>query len=96
MEGLILSFPLINLDQISRLEQFEQHENIRNRLWSLDYGTDLDQDANNRQSSVNLILKSSDKDSRVWPRRYLSLGPSSNACLLSEAYTFVLQIRAEA
>lgn len=70
-KGLRLSFSLINLDQISRLDQFEQHENIRNRSWSVDYGTDLDQDTNNRQSSVNLVLKSSDKDSRIGPCRYL-------------------------
>ncbi|KAH6825284.1 aldose 1-epimerase family protein [Perilla frutescens var. hirtella] len=63
--GISICFP-----QISSLGQFEQYEYIKNRLWSLDYSPDLDQDTNGSQSSVNLLLESSDKDSKLWPCRF--------------------------
>ncbi|KAL1556745.1 glucose-6-phosphate 1-epimerase [Salvia divinorum] len=71
--GISICFP--------QIRSFEQHDHIRNRSWSIDYGSDLDQeDSNNTQSSVNLFFKSSDKDSRIWPCRFelrvkVSLGP---------------------
>ncbi|XP_057811046.1 putative glucose-6-phosphate 1-epimerase [Salvia miltiorrhiza] len=76
--GISICFPQIS--------SFEQHEYIRNRLWSLDYGPDLDQeDSNNTQySSVDLFFQSSDKDSRILPCRFelrvkVSVGPGKLA-----------------
>ncbi|XP_042006174.1 putative glucose-6-phosphate 1-epimerase [Salvia splendens] len=71
--GISICFPQIS--------SFEQHDHIRNRSWSIDYGPDLDQEEfNNTESSVHLFFKSSDKDSRIWPCRFelrvkVSLGP---------------------
>lgn len=75
----------------TQISSFEQHDHIRNRLWSIDYGPDLDQeDLNNTESSVNLIFKSSDKDSRIWPCRYVDMRLSTFLETLSllEEYVF--------
>ncbi|GFP97505.1 putative glucose-6-phosphate 1-epimerase, partial [Phtheirospermum japonicum] len=42
----------------------EQHEYTQHRLWSLENGP------NRSQSSVNLILESSDKDLKLWPCKF--------------------------
>lgn len=64
--GISICFP--------QTSSFEQHDHIRNRSWSIDYGPDLDQEEfNNTESSVNLFYKSSDKDSRIWPCRYVDM-----------------------
>lgn len=47
----------------------EQNGFARNRLWSLD-GDSSPLSPSNSQSSVDLILKPTEEDARIWPRRY--------------------------
>ncbi|PIN05344.1 putative enzyme related to aldose 1-epimerase [Handroanthus impetiginosus] len=62
--GISICFP-----QANNLGPLEQNEYTRQRLWSLE-NAPLDQTPNGNQSSVNLILKSLDKDLKMWPCRF--------------------------
>lgn len=57
------------LFQFGNLGLLEKHGFARNRLWSLDSDPSPLPPVNN-QSSVDLILKSSEDDLKTWPRRY--------------------------
>lgn len=63
------SFHYFCLLQFGNLGSLEQHGFARNRLWSLDNDPSPLPPANN-QSSVDLILKSTEEDLKTWPRRY--------------------------
>ncbi|KAL8550561.1 hypothetical protein ACS0TY_009113 [Phlomoides rotata] len=62
--GISIAFP-----QATSLVPFEANEYVRTRLWSLDCSP-LDHTSNDSQSSVNLVLGSSDKDLKKWPCRF--------------------------
>ncbi|KAJ0112043.1 hypothetical protein Patl1_02844 [Pistacia atlantica] len=55
--------------QFGNLGSLEQHGFARNRMWSLDDDPSPLPPANN-QSSVNLILKSTEEDLKTWPRGF--------------------------
>lgn len=55
--------------QFANFGSLEQHGFARNRLWSLDDDPSPLSPANN-QSSVDLILKSTEEDLKTWPFRY--------------------------
>ena len=55
--------------QFGNFGSLEQHGFARNRLWSLD-SNPSPLSPSNSQSSVDLILKSTQEDVRTWPRRY--------------------------
>lgn len=56
--------------QFGNLGSLEQHGFARNRMWSLDDDPSPLPPANN-QSSVDLILKSTEEDLKTWPRGYV-------------------------
>ncbi|KAH7532445.1 putative glucose-6-phosphate 1-epimerase [Ziziphus jujuba] len=62
--GIPVCFP-----QFGNFGSLEQHGFARNRLWSLDSDPSPLPLANN-QSSVDLILKSTEEDLKTWPRRF--------------------------
>lgn len=62
--GIPVCFP-----QFGNLGSLEQHGFARNRFWSLDNDPSPLPPANN-QSSVDLILKSTEEDLKTWPRRF--------------------------
>ncbi|KAJ9152851.1 hypothetical protein P3X46_026364 [Hevea brasiliensis] len=72
--GIPVCFP-----QFGNLGLLEQHGFARNRLWSLDSDPSPLSPVNN-QSSVDLILKSTEEDVKTWPRGFelrlrISLSP---------------------
>ncbi|CAN6464455.1 unnamed protein product [Victoria cruziana] len=72
--GIPICFP-----QFGNFGTLEQHGFARNRMWSIDDCASPLSPANN-QSSVDLILKSTDEDLKTWPRSFelrlrISLGP---------------------
>ncbi|XP_031475306.1 putative glucose-6-phosphate 1-epimerase isoform X2 [Nymphaea colorata] len=72
--GIPICFP-----QFGNFGTLEQHGFARNRMWSIDDCPSPLSPANN-QSSVDLILKSTDEDLKTWPRSFqlrlrISLGP---------------------
>lgn len=56
--------------QFGNLGLLEQHGFARNRFWSLDEDASPLPQANN-QSTVDLILKSTEEDIKAWPRGYV-------------------------
>lgn len=62
--GIPVCFP-----QFGNLGSLEQHGFARNRMWSFDGDTSSLPPANN-QSSVDLILKSTEEDLKMWPRSF--------------------------
>ncbi|KAF4373280.1 hypothetical protein CsatB_021418 [Cannabis sativa] len=62
--GIPVCFP-----QFGTMGSLEQHGFARNRLWSLD-NDPSPLAAVNTQSSVDLILRPSEEDSKTWPRRF--------------------------
>ncbi|XP_020534890.1 putative glucose-6-phosphate 1-epimerase isoform X1 [Jatropha curcas] len=64
--GIPVCFP-----QFGNLGSLEKHGFARNRLWSLDSDPSPLPPVNS-QSSVDLILKSTEDDLKTWPRRYAS------------------------
>ncbi|KAL0408565.1 UNVERIFIED_CONTAM: putative glucose-6-phosphate 1-epimerase [Sesamum radiatum] len=96
--GISICFP-----QAGSLGPFEQHEYLRNRLWSLEENP-RDQAHNRSQTSANLVLKPFDKDSKIWPCRFelrlnISLSPGKltltpsvrNAGDKSFSFTFAIR-----
>ncbi|GFY87232.1 aldose 1-epimerase family protein [Actinidia rufa] len=62
--GIPICFP-----QFANLGLLEHHGFARNRLWSLDSSpSPLPPD--NQQSSVDLVLKSTEEDLKTWPHRF--------------------------
>jgi hypothetical protein len=55
--------------QFGNLGSLERHGFARNKLWSLDNDPSPLPPTNN-QSSVDLILKSTEEDLKTWPKRY--------------------------
>ena len=55
--------------QFGNLGSLEQHGFAKNRMWSLDSDPSPLPPANNK-SSVDLVLKSTEEDLKIWPRRY--------------------------
>ncbi|XP_030544808.1 putative glucose-6-phosphate 1-epimerase [Rhodamnia argentea] len=62
--GIPVCFP-----QFGNLGSLEQHGFARNRVWSLDNNPSPLPSADN-QSSVDLILKSTEEDLKTWPRSF--------------------------
>ncbi|OMO59307.1 Aldose 1-/Glucose-6-phosphate 1-epimerase [Corchorus capsularis] len=62
--GIPICFP-----QFGNLGSLEQHGFAKNRMWSLDNDPSPLPPANN-QSSVDLVLKSTEDDLKVWPRSF--------------------------
>ncbi|KAB1211695.1 putative glucose-6-phosphate 1-epimerase [Morella rubra] len=62
--GIPVCFP-----QFGNLGSLEQHGFARNRLWSID-GDPAPLPPANSQSSVDLILKSTEEDLKTWPRSF--------------------------
>ncbi|OMO69281.1 Aldose 1-/Glucose-6-phosphate 1-epimerase [Corchorus olitorius] len=62
--GIPVCFP-----QFGNLGSLEQHGFAKNRMWSLDNDPSPLPPANN-QSSVDLVLKSTEDDLKVWPRSF--------------------------
>ncbi|KAH6824262.1 Galactose mutarotase-like superfamily protein [Perilla frutescens var. hirtella] len=62
--GIPICFP-----QFSNLGTLEQHGFARNRLWSID-SSPSPLPAVNNQSTVDLILKSTEEDLKSWPHRF--------------------------
>ncbi|KAF8390499.1 hypothetical protein HHK36_025025 [Tetracentron sinense] len=62
--GITVCFP-----QFGNFGALEQHGFARNRLWSLDSCPSPLPPANN-QSTVDLILKSTEEDLKMWPHRF--------------------------
>ncbi|KAK4417813.1 putative glucose-6-phosphate 1-epimerase [Sesamum alatum] len=62
--GISICFP-----QFSNLGSMEQPGFVRNRMWSLDSSPSPLPPANN-QSTVDLMLKSTDEDLKSWPHRF--------------------------
>lgn len=82
--GISVCFP-----QFGNFGSLEQHGFARNRMWSLDNSPAPLSPANN-QSTVDLILKSSDEDLKTWPRSFeLRLRISISAGKL----TFIPRVR---
>ncbi|PON47614.1 Glucose-6-phosphate 1-epimerase [Trema orientale] len=82
--GIPVCFP-----QFGNLGSLEQHGFARNRLWSLDSDPSPLPPANN-QSSVDLVLKSSEEDFKTWPRSFeLRL----RVCLSAGKLTLIPRVR---
>ncbi|KAM3373818.1 hypothetical protein P3S68_012532 [Capsicum galapagoense] len=62
--GIPISFP-----QFGTFGSLERHAFARNRVWSLD-SSPSPLPAANSQSTVDLILKSTEEDLKIWPHRF--------------------------
>ncbi|PON36641.1 Glucose-6-phosphate 1-epimerase [Parasponia andersonii] len=82
--GIAVCFP-----QFGNLGSLEQHGFARNRLWSLDSDPSPLPPANN-QSSVDLVLKSSEEDFKTWPR---SFEFRLRVCLSAGKLTLIPRVR---
>ncbi|KAG6598880.1 hypothetical protein SDJN02_08165, partial [Cucurbita argyrosperma subsp. argyrosperma] len=81
--GIPICFP-----QFSNLGPLEAHGFARIRLWSIDNNPPPLQTNTSSKTFVDLILKPSEEDARVWPHSYeyrlrVSLGPSGELSLTS-------------
>ncbi|KAK4846525.1 hypothetical protein QYF36_018591 [Acer negundo] len=82
--GIPVCFP-----QFGNLGSLEQHGFARNRMWSLDNDPSPLPPANN-QSSVDLVLKSTEEDLKTWPRGFeLRL----RICLSAGKLTLIPRVR---
>ncbi|KAF5746897.1 putative glucose-6-phosphate 1-epimerase isoform X2 [Tripterygium wilfordii] len=98
MGGIPVCFP-----QFGTLGSLEQHGFARNRMWSLDSDPSPLSPVNN-QSSVDLILKSTEEDLKTWPRSFelrlrVSLSSSKLKIITrvrntdNKAFSFTLALR---
>lgn len=96
--GIPICFP-----QFANFGSLEQHGFARNRLWSLD-SDPLPLPPANNQSTVDLILKSTEEDLKTWPHKFelrlrVSVGPGKLTLiprvrnLDSKAFSFMLALR---
>ncbi|KAL8546996.1 hypothetical protein ACS0TY_006641 [Phlomoides rotata] len=82
--GIPICFP-----QFSNFGALEQHGFARNRLWSVD-SSPAPLAAVNNQSTVDLILKSTEEDLKTWPHRFeLRL----RICLTADKLTLIPRVR---
>lgn len=80
--GIPICFP-----QFSNLGPLEPHGFARNRLWSIDKDPSFPTNSSSK-AFVDLILKTSDEDSKIWPYSYefrlrVALGPAGDLMLTS-------------
>ncbi|XP_051149310.1 putative glucose-6-phosphate 1-epimerase [Andrographis paniculata] len=81
--GIPLCFP-----QFSNLGPLASHGFARNRLWMIDPSPPPLSTNSPKETSVNLILKPTEEDLKIWPHRFeyrlrVTLGPSGNLMLTS-------------
>ncbi|OWM69541.1 hypothetical protein CDL15_Pgr014002 [Punica granatum] len=81
--GIPVCFP-----QFSNLGPLEQHGFVRNRFWSIDHDPPPFATSTSNKAFVDLILKHSEEDFKIWPHRYefrlrITLGPGGDLMLTS-------------
>ncbi|KAK4756599.1 hypothetical protein SAY87_006726 [Trapa incisa] len=81
--GIPICFP-----QFSNLGPLEPHGFVRNRFWSIDDDPPPFATTSPNKAFVDLILKLSDEDFKIWPHRYefrlrITLGPGGDLMLTS-------------
>ncbi|KAK4764904.1 hypothetical protein SAY86_025994 [Trapa natans] len=81
--GIPICFP-----QFSNLGPLEQHGFVRNRLWSIDNDPPPFATTSTNKAFVDLILKHSEEDFKIWPYRCefrlrVTLGPGGDLMLTS-------------
>ncbi|GFZ11893.1 Galactose mutarotase-like superfamily protein [Actinidia rufa] len=81
--GIPICFP-----QFGSHGHLEQHGFARNRFWSIDHDPPPFLTNNSNKAFVDLILKHSEEDAKIWPHRYefrlrVTLGPGGDLMLTS-------------
>lgn len=81
--GIPICFP-----QFGTLGSLEQHGFARNRFWSIDQDPLPFPTNSGNKAFIDLILKPSEEDSKIWPHRYefrlrVTLGPGGDLMLTS-------------
>ncbi|KAI4377223.1 hypothetical protein MLD38_014888 [Melastoma candidum] len=81
--GIPICFP-----QFSNVGTLEQHGFARNRIWAIDTDPPPLPTNSTSKAYVNLILKPSDEDLKIWPHRFefrlrVALGPGGDLMLTS-------------
>ncbi|XP_072990504.1 putative glucose-6-phosphate 1-epimerase [Typha latifolia] len=81
--GIPICFP-----QFSNLGNLEPHGFARNRIWSIDNDPPPFPTTTSNRAYVDLILKPSEEDFKIWPHRYefrlrVILGPGGDLMLIS-------------
>ncbi|XP_054783310.1 putative glucose-6-phosphate 1-epimerase isoform X2 [Prosopis cineraria] len=74
--------------EFSNNGSLEQHGFARKRLWTVDPDPPPLSTANTSRAFIDLILKNSEEDAKIWPHRYefrlrISLGPQGDLMLTS-------------
>ncbi|KAM5578438.1 hypothetical protein ABKV19_008646 [Rosa sericea] len=81
--GIPICFP-----QFGNLGSLEQHGFARNRFWSIDQDPPPHPTNRGNKAFIDLILKPSEEDSKIWPHKYefrlrVTLGPGGDLMLNS-------------
>ncbi|KAM2527427.1 hypothetical protein TB1_024683 [Malus domestica] len=81
--GIPICFP-----QFGSHGSLEQHGFARNRLWSIDHDPPPFPTNSGNKAFIDLILKPSEEDAKIWPHRYefrlrVTLGPGGDLMLTS-------------